>query len=613
MTLPRSQALYDFFTAFGSHPSLLEISARWQGMIAGESGSTDTTSLIELIDQATLFLEQEMHRHAYPPVLLDLHRQLFQDMESLIGELGNDVRHRFIVVIPVADRPQQIQSCLESLLDLCRRFAYGGQVEGSYRKLVVVIADDSKDPDSRARIKQMEARFTARGLETLYFGPQQQLQQLAELNSGQREALAGIVGNYPVEAFHHKGASITRNISYLKLKQLIDDDEHTLIWFIDSDQEFRINTRSQHGEIYAINYFHRLDRIFSNSGTLVLTGKVVGDPPVSPAVMAANLFQDLLGFLGDIAEQGPDSGCPFHRQPQIGGGDAVYHDMADLFGFQPPDGAFRYHCRLQGEHDQQACLNDFSLILNRFFDGEHPTRQIHYECTASAEQLTPARTLYTGNYVIRPQALNYFIPFAGLKLRMAGPQLGRIMQAELGDRFVSANLPLMHRRTHEATGESEFRAGVDKAQSGIDISGEFERQFFGDLMLFTLQGLIVAGYPLHQLSDEQIQEVLDDTESDMLNRYREKHKEIMAKLERFQQRFEDQRHWWWQSRDAIGAVDNFRCFIDNMVHNFGNQSPGYALIESPQHRQRRRQAILQALRSYAQDRANWQLALAQAS
>ncbi|MET0072606.1 MAG: glycosyltransferase family A protein [Candidatus Thiodiazotropha sp.] len=611
--MPRSQALHDFFTEFGSHPSLQAISGDWQRMLAGEPGSTDRASLIELIEQASLVLEQEMQHRAYPPALLDLHRRLFQDMESLIAEQGNDNRHRFVIVIPVADRPRQLRNCLQSLLELCRRFAYGGEVGGRYRKIGVVIADDSREPDSRTRIKQMAAQFDGQGLETLYFGPRQQLQQLAGLNGGRREALAGVVGDCPAEAFHHKGASITRNISYLKLKQLIGEDERTLIWFIDSDQEFRVNTRSRQGGIDAINYFHRLDRIFRSSETLVLTGKVVGDPPVSPAVMAANLLQDLLGFLDDIAQQGPDSGCPFHRQPHHGGGDAAYHDMADLFGFQPPREAFRYHCRLQGAHDRLACLNRFSLILNRFFDGEHPTRQNHYDCTAAAGRLTPARTLYTGNYVIRPQALDCFIPFAGLKLRMAGPQLGRIMQAELGDRFVSANLPLLHRRIHDETGESEFRAGVDKARSGIDITAEFERQFFGDLMLFTLQELIAAGYPQHSLSEQQMQGVLEKTESAMLNRYREKHEEIMARLERFQQGFEDQGRWWWRNRDAAGAVDNCRCFIDNMIHNFGSQSPGYALIESPRHRQGRRQAILQALRNYAQDRANWRLALSQAS
>jgi len=35
--------------------------------------------------------------------------------------------------------------------------------------------------------------------------------------------------------------------------------------------------------VYALNYFHAIDRIFRTTDTLMLTGKMVGDPPVSPS------------------------------------------------------------------------------------------------------------------------------------------------------------------------------------------------------------------------------------------------------------------------------------------------------------------------------------------
>ncbi|MEW8397635.1 MAG: hypothetical protein AB2707_15890, partial [Candidatus Thiodiazotropha sp.] len=203
--MDRTQALHDFFNKFDSRSSLQEISGRWQRMRAGEPCSANTTSLIEFIDRATLFLEQEMQQSDYPRELLDLHRRLFLEMESLIRDQGNDNRYRFIVVIPVADRPQQLQTCLQSLLGLCRHFAYGGQVEGNYRKIAVVIADDSKEPGNRDRTKERTEQFTRLGLETLYFGPQEQLQQLDLLSSCQRERLTTIVGNHPAAAFHHKG------------------------------------------------------------------------------------------------------------------------------------------------------------------------------------------------------------------------------------------------------------------------------------------------------------------------------------------------------------------------------------------------------------------------
>jgi hypothetical protein len=604
MATERLTALHSFFARFGSHPALGTPNEQWQQITKVNQEISHSPLLIELIDSATLFLEQEMHSRAYPRELLELHQQLFLEMESLIANQQIDERHHFIVVVPVADRPRHLESCLESLYNLCRRFGYGGFTQQNYTKITVLIADDSKDSDNRAWNERIQQRFTQQGLKTIYFGQDEQLQQLDELNSTQRQQLIPIIGDATPEAFHHKGASITRNLSYLKLKRLTCDEQPTLIWFVDSDQEFRVTTAGQQDGIFAINYFHRLDRLFTTTDTLVLTGKVVGDPPVSPAVMAGNFLKDVLGFIADISRGDPNQSCPFHRQPVDEAGEAAYHDMADLFGFHPKQNAFSFQCRLQGEHDLLTCLKDYSQLLNRFFDGEHLTRQNLYTNPPEATALTPARTLYTGNYILTPSALDYFIPFATLKLRMAGPQLGRILKAELGSRFVSANLPLLHKRAREQTGESEFRPGIDKHREGIDISGEFERQFFGDIMLFTLLALVESGYPQQPLNIEQIEQALYDTESTLLDRYHSMQHEIITKLERLIDQFADRERWWWHT-DAANAIEHFLGFIENMRFNFGETSPGYGMIQSTRHRQQRRAQIVQALCSYGKDRDNW--------
>ena len=64
--------------------------------------------------------------------------------------------------------------------------------------------------------------------------------------------------------------------------------------------------------------------------------------------------------------------------------------------------------------------------------------------------------------LLTPATLRSFIPFAGLQLRIAGPVLGRLVQAGSGPAFASANLPLLHKRTEEQTGQSEFRPGIDR-------------------------------------------------------------------------------------------------------------------------------------------------------
>ena len=211
--------------------------------------------------------------------------------------------------------------------------------------------------------------------------------------------------------------------------------------------------------------------------------------PVSPAVMAGTLLEDVLALFREMATLEPDSPCSFHRA-STSDDDAAYHDMAQLFGFSASGEAHRYHCDIEGAHDHAACLSRFSRRLQHFFDGEHPTRVTRYRHVDVQSSWTPARTVYTGNYVLTPETLRYFIPFAGLQLRMAGPVLGRLVQAGSGPAFASANLPLLHKRTEEETGQSEFRPGIDRAGNGADLSGEFERQYFGDVMLFTVIELV---------------------------------------------------------------------------------------------------------------------------
>ncbi|MCU7933291.1 MAG: glycosyltransferase family 2 protein [Candidatus Thiodiazotropha sp. (ex Dulcina madagascariensis)] len=605
MTARRLEALTEFFNEYENRQDIHPLIEHWRHIEAEPANQEPHEPLIEIYHQATSFLEDEMHRAEYPDDLLERHRQLFIEMESHIPCDERDSRFKFIIVIPVADRPQHLENCLASLLELCRRFRYGGISKQKYHKITALVADDSKDSVNRARNREILRRFEQQGVRTDYFGQPEQIQQLERLNQAERSALKPVIGDNSPNAFHHKGASITRNISYLRLNRPAGDDDRTLIWFMDSDQAFQVNPESRPEGVYAINYFHRLNRLFSTTDTLVMTGKVVGDPPVSPAVMAGNFLEDLIGFLTDLAKLDRRQGCRFHSRETAQTDDASYHDMADLFGFRPKAEVFHYHCTLQGDHDHVRCFTDFSAKLNRFFDGEHPTRQTYYTHQAFASSIKPARTVYTGNYVLRSEALEYFIPFATLKLRMAGPVLGRILKSELGHRFVSANLPMLHRRTLAETGQSEFRPGIDRDSEQIDMSGEFERQFFGDVMLFTVEALTGLGYPQQPLSEKRVRQTLRRVESSMLQKYDDKHLQIVAKLVRLKRLVDDQRNCWRQSPDCQHALSNVQRFIRNMDYNFGEASPGYRMIDSAQHREKRRSEILEALLALSQTRTDW--------
>ncbi|MCB1737757.1 MAG: hypothetical protein KDI42_06505, partial [Gammaproteobacteria bacterium] len=474
--------------------------------------------------------------------------------------LPETARHDFIVVIPVADRPGHLRSMLDSLLAQCRLFKYGGVEAGRFRKVRALIADDSAQTDNIIANQALAEEFTALGLGTEYFGAVEQQRCLAALPD--REALRNVLG---AGADHpHKGASVSRNLAYLRLAELATPNQ--LFFFADSDQQFRVRIpdAGRGRDVDGISYFHTLDRIFASGEVDILTGKVVGDPPVSPAVMVGNFLDDVLLFLNELQTLAASAPCRFHGESARQANDAAYHDMADLFGFKRAQ-AFRYRCTLHGAHDHRDCLAGFAAHLDRFFDGEHPTRLSHFEYSGPLTTTASARTVYTGNYVFNPAGLEYFIPFATLKLRMAGPVLGRLIKARLGARFVSANLPLLHTRTTQSTGQAEFRPGVDRIRTEVDLSGEFERQFWGDVMLFTIERLIADGYPDADLEAAVIPTTIDAVIGEMQARYNRRQQATMARLAQIRIVFAGLPDEW---RDNRAAQRQFGNFIANIEANF---------------------------------------------
>ena len=483
----------------------------------------DLHALISCYHQAIPVIEKQLWQQGMTGDLLDAYHQVFQELEALIYMQGSDERHEFVVVIPVADRPQHLQDCLQSLFILCERYQYGGKHNNDYAKVSALIADDSREMDNIRQHKQMASRFTEQGLPVIYFGIEQQLAQLDKMTPDGRKQLKNIIGENAAAAFYHKGASITRNITYLKLRELADEKCRPLFFFVDSDQEFQVKVSDGRTErnIYAVNYFYYLDQIFSRQDVTLLTGKVVGDPPVSPSVMAGNFLEDITAYLHQVSRLTAEGNCVFHGDIHQAD-DASYHDMAELFGFKSASAAFEYHCELMGKHDHIACFNAFAGKINHFFDGEHPTRKTYYQYEDVMSNVKAARTVYTGNYVISPEAIDYFIPFAMLKLRMAGPTLGRILKSRIGARFVSANLPMLHKRTVETMGRSEFRPGIEHHADLVDLSGEFERQYFGDVMLFTMEQQAQRGFPRQPVAQQELQDMVQSIDHMLYEKYQQK-------------------------------------------------------------------------------------------
>lgn len=551
-----------------------------------------------------------MWRGGFDAGVLPSYQAAFRELEALIATCGNDRRHHFVIVIPVADSPRHLRNCLDSLLEQCRSYAYGLDAHGRFAKITVLVADDSAEASSINRQREIVCAFAEVGIDTYYFGIDEQLALLDRLHDLD---LSGIVGKHKRSAFGHKGQGMMRNMIYLRLAEMQGrmSDQRLLFYSIDVDQEFRVKVPTVDGGQCpgAVNFFYEVDRVFSDTDVRVLTGKVVGDPPVSPAVMVGNFVADVLAFLREMAGVGPHEA---YRQPPVdtnGSGDAAYHDMADLFGFNAGEIAYRYRCPGDTAPSNADCFVDFAGHLNRFFHGEHPTRVTWYRYTPVPQSVRPARTVYTGNYVFSAAALDQFIPFAPLRLRMSGPTMGRLLQGAMGDRFVSANVPMLHGRTLDETRESEFRPGVWTSEQRVDLCDEFERQFQGDVMLFSIERLVAMGHADARLSREAISAMRDTVEGEMLDRYQLKRATLTDRLEQLRALLHDPSRWWNRGRVELAALQSFDSFIDNVSHNFGADSSCFARIEDVARRDDWRNRQLDAIANLNADRETWEAAL----
>lgn len=575
--------------------------------LAGIGRQLQGADPLALYEPCYPLLEQAMWSGAadFHALLAD-YQALFREQEALIAQRGNDERHRFILGIPIADRPPHLRACLESILQVCRRYDYGGKRHGVWDKIEVVVAEDSRLEANIRRDLELVAEYRQQGLRVHHFGLDEQYELLHALPAGTRERLGRLLTTQTRDKFYLKGQAANRNLAYLKFLQLTEDKDRTLYFLVDSDQRLCVNRQAESGDeaVYALNYFHYADRIFRNSDTLMLTGKMVGDPPVSPSVMAANFLNDVSAFFTRMSQLGKSRPCQFHGALEKPG-DAAYHDLAGLFGYEHQQAAFDYACRLEGDHDHAACLRDFASRLNAFFFGEHLTRRTWFEYGKGYGQLSPARTVYPGNYIVNYAGLKYVIPFGHLRLRMSGPTAGRLIAAEIGPRFASFNMPNLHLRTTEAGLEDDFRPGVEVGREQIDLANEFERQFFGDLMLFSTEELVKRADVNRPFSHEAVEAVLDEKEAEMLALYRQKHEAIVARNRQLNERVFESGHWWLDVPELKEALAQLRAFIDNIERNFGEHAPAWQQIQSSEHRARRKQQIVEALMNYRAERDAW--------
>jgi len=427
-----------------------------------------------------------------------------------------------------------------------------------------------------------------------------------------RRDVSSIIGDPATENFYHKGQAVTRNLSYLKAIELTGKTknftkDNVLYFFVDSDQLFQTNLPDTNGDrnVYGLNYFYYINRIFNSNDIAMLTGKLVGDPPVSPSVMSVNFLDDMIAFFKQLSTQSPHKDCQFHPQSKIKPADAAYHDMAQLFDLEDQQSTYDYCCSIQEEHDHIACVKKLAQRINYFFFGEHLTRKTYFTYKNPLTKITPARTIYPGNYICTFAGLKYIIPFGKLRLRMSGPTAGRLIQSEIKDRFMSSSLPMLHNRTLQTNFKDEYRPGVEDQSEAIDLSNEFERQFFGDLMLFSVVRLTKSEIPIEQFNQALLVETFSIVEDELLELYENKHNNVNARCKELSILVNNKNYWWDQQVELSESISLLQQFVHNMQHNFSKQTTAYQQIQSKQNRQKKITIMINALLSYRHDRKSW--------
>ncbi len=553
-------------------------------------------------------LERTLGAGGYRSADLDRLAVLYRESA---GPCSGDRIHSFVVVIPVAERPAMLRRCLEGLLEEVLLFNYPGRGAGG-PSVSAVIVDDGRPGAGSHDARRLADEVSARGLPAVYWGLAEQERIVGRIPPLLRRELSAVgrAGRGPVGP--RKGAAVTRNIAGMALRALVEDPK-CLFWYVDSDETWRVRVERPAGpaDVRAFSYFHGLDRAFRSGTVDMVTGHVVGDPPVSPAVMIGRFLEDVVGFLRTIGPLDPDGPCPFHaRGPEAakraaGGHTASYHDFAEIFGYPVPGVPAGYHCPITADHTAGEAEDDFLGTLNGFFSGHHPTRSTALDPALPPGFSEPARTVYTGNYVVGERARSAWIPFAGLGFRMAGPAFGRIMRARYGPRFAKVNLPLLHMRTIAGSDRGEYRPGaIVDGEAPPDLSGEFRRQFWGDVLLFGIDQLCAEGFPDQEIPYATIISVLEQWHETIRSHYKERTARVDRTLAFLEQAVGEYMGDRYRRPQETGTA--LRRFTDGVRRNFASTAPIVRELMDRDRTSARLAEIAAALSDLPRQEALWQ-------
>jgi hypothetical protein len=129
-------------------------------------------------------------------------------------------------------------------------------------------------------------------------------------------------------------------------------------------------------------------------------------------------------------------------------------------------------------------------------------------------------------------------------------------------------------RLLEQESKAECRPGVSWQSTEVDLGGEFQRQFLGDLMLFTVEQLAGQGYPEQGSDVDRLDGLLESVIEDMQAKYSAQaaaNLALAAELRALWQGWRGTSGAWSQTLADAEIWQRMEAFIDNLERTFSAQ------------------------------------------
>ena len=377
------------------------------------------------------------------------------------------------IVVPIADRWKHLNNFLKSVEKEIDAYGF------PHSLISVNIVNDSREDVSLDNKNLYSYNINVRNITD-------QIEFL--LDSYSEKLLRKVYGSFIKEipkdtnsCREKKGSGSTMNVARLIMNKTVDANK-SIIWFIDSDEEFSLLTKKDNKfEIIEnpFSSFHTIQDIFEYYNADIVTGKITWDPAFSAPQMIKTQLIDII----NNTKENPPIKDYFHKN-------RAYNDM-NLFSQEWINEYYNTGYPLLPIEDQWKTNNDpaYSILL-----WHHISRPI---CYSNPDKILKNwmvdretelwNIIRPGNVAGNKKLLMYPSMFVETNIRLHGPILGELI-TKMGEKIHITNLPLYHRRIADIEDiKNWYRWWTNHQEELIDISNLRMKQIEWDIISKYLQ------------------------------------------------------------------------------------------------------------------------------